>query len=780
MTQLATQPVSSTGPRAPQIALVGNPNTGKSALFNRLTGARQRVGNYPGLTIEKKVGALKLDAMGSTANVIDLPGLYSLAALSPDERVVLEVLLGHVPGTRRPDLIVCVLDATNLRRNLFLATQVAEVGLPMVIALNMWDEAETKQLRVDVGALSARLGVPVVATAAAKGQGVEELKAAMSDALKRQPKMQCVAWPRPVEDAIHKLHKGLDGLTNRAIDITEAQRLLFDMESSLADELHLSEGEQQPLLKAAREEIRHGGYDPAHVETAVRYPWIDNLLVGLNEPPGQPRRGKSESIDDLLTHRVFGLTIFMAVMYVVFQSIYTLAGPFMDGIEYVFGALGETVGAWFEGSPILQSMMVDGVIAGVGGVLVFLPQIVILFFFITLLEDVGYMPRAAFLMDRLFGWCGLSGKSFVPMLSSFACAVPGIMSARTLAEPKARLTTILVCPLMSCSARLPVYVLLIGAFIEPVYGASVAGITLFAMHFVGLAIAIPVAFIMNRLVLRGRRTPFVLEMPPYRIPTMRDVSWRVYGRAKEFVVRAGTIIFALSILIWAMCYFPRSEDVATTTTARIVSEVATERGVSAEAAEKIVFGDEELAGTLDAELLASPDMFKTMMQMIRSGRAQQAWGDGDFQTHIEQAIDAAYLEQSIMGRLGQSVQPVFAPAGFDWKITVGVLSSFPAREVIISTLGIVYSLGADVDEEDSGLRSAMEASKWPDGKPVFTPIVAIAVMVFFALCSQCAATLVAIARESNWKWAVFSFVYMTVLAWVGAVVVYQVGTAWFA
>ena len=780
MTQLATQTGTSPTTHAPQIALVGNPNTGKSALFNRLTGSRQRVGNYPGLTIEKKVGALRLDEQGNNANVVDLPGLYSLAAISPDEWVVLEVLLGHVPGTLRPDLVVCVLDATNLRRNLFLATQVAEVGLPMVLALNMWDEAEEKKLRVDVEALSARLGVPVVPTVASKGRGVDELKAAITDALARKPKMQCIAWPKPVDDAVHTLHKALDGQTSRNIDVTEAQRLLFDTESSLADELGIAVGERMKHVETAREAIRHGGYDPAHVETAVRYPWIDNLLAGLTEPPGEPKRARSESIDDLLTHRVFGLVIFMAVMYVIFQSIYTLAGPFMDGIENVFGWIGDHVGVWFENSPILHSLIVDGVIAGVGGVLVFLPQIVILFFFISLLEDVGYMPRAAFLMDRLFGWCGLSGKSFVPMLSSFACAIPGIMSARTLAEPKARLTTILVCPLMSCSARLPVYVLLIGAFIEPVYGATVAGITLFAMHFVGLAIAIPVAFIMNRLVLRGRRTPFVLEMPPYRVPTMRDVTWRVYGRAKEFVIRAGTIIFALSILIWAMSYFPRPAEVEVTATARVVGEVAADRGVTEVAATKAIFGDEEAAKALESHVAAAPDTLAAVKEAVRDGRALEAFGSGSLAAHVEQVVEAAYLEQSIMGRLGQAVQPVFAPAGFDWKITVGVLSSFPAREVIISTLGIVYSLGADVDEEDAGLREAMESSTWADGTPVFNPTVAIAIMVFFALCSQCAATLAVIAKETNWKWAVFSFVYMTVLAWVGAVAVYQVGTAFFA
>ena len=739
----------SAGVRPLQIALVGNPNTGKSAMFNRLTGARQRVGNYPGLTIEKKLGTLRLDdvpgAAVASVDVIDLPGLYSLAALSPDERVVLEVLMGHVPGTSRPDLVVCVLDATNVKRNLFLTTQVAEVGLPMVIALNMWDAAEAQRLRVDVQALSARLGVPVVTTVASKGKGIDDLKKAIVQALEARPRMQTLPWPRPVDDAVATLHQAIAGQTRRAVDLVETRRLLFDMDSALADELGISAAEQHRHLTAAREQIRHGGYDPGHVETAVRYAWLDTLLDGLSEqaPASAGKRPYSESIDDLLTHRGLGMLIFLGIMYVVFQSIYTLAGPFMEWIDGSFGALGEMAGGWLESTPMLRSLVVDGVIAGVGGVLVFLPQIVILFIFISLLEDAGYMPRAAFLMDRLFGWCGLSGKSFVPLLSSYACAVPGIMAARTLQEPKARLTTVLVAPLMSCSARLPVYVILIGAFIEPRYGETVAGFTLFLMHFVGLAVAIPVAFVLNRLVLRGKRTPFVLEMPPYRVPTFRDVFWRVYSRAKEFVVRAGTVIFAMSIVIWAMCYFPHGEEVRTQVVAQHAAEVATKKGVTAAEAQAMIDADEELGA------------------------------------HVEREVDAAYREQSIMGRLGKAVQPIFAPAGFDWKITVGVLSSFPAREVIISTLGIVYSLGEDVDEEDEGLRAAMAASTWPDGSKVFTPVVAVAVMVFFALCSQCMATLVAISRESNWKWAVFSFVYMTTLAWAGAVLVYQVGSRVF-
>jgi len=714
-----------------QIALVGNPNTGKSALFNRLTGARQRVGNYPGLTIEKKLGLMRLD--DRDVEVLDLPGLYSMAALTADERVVLDVMTGHMRGTRRPDLVVCVLDASNLRRNLFLTTQLAEVGLPMVIALNMWDEAETRRLRVDVSELGQRLGVPVVPTIASRGIGVDRLKQVIARALTQRPTMRRVDWPTPVDEALQDLRAALEVPGQRSLTDVELRRLLLDVDSSLADDLAIPLDERERRIDLARERVRSAGYEPAHLEAAVRYAWLDRLLDRLAESGAARRRRFSESIDDLLTHRVAGPLVFVAIMYVMFQSIYTLATPFMDAIEALFATAGAWVGAGLGSTPVLRSLVVDGLIAGVGGVLVFLPQIAILFLFIALLEDAGYMPRAAFLMDRLFGWCGLSGKSFVPLLSSYACAVPGIMATRTIQEPKARLTTILVCPLMSCSARLPVYVLLIGAFIEPVYGATLAGLTLFAMHFVGLAVAIPVAFVLNRIVLRGRRTPFLLEMPPYRVPQLRDIGWRVFGRAREFVVRAGTVILAMSIVIWALCYFPRSD---------VVREGVLER--------------QGIAQTIPRDAVAAVVPPET-----------------------SRAIEAAYLEQSYMGRFGQAVQPLFAPAGFDWKITVGVLASFPAREVIISTLGILYNLGAEVDEQSTGLAAALQGARRPDGHSVFSPIVAIAIMVFFALCSQCMATLVTIAREASWRWAAFSFAYMTVLAWAGAVVVYQVGTAIF-
>ncbi|MGF1451293.1 MAG: ferrous iron transporter B, partial [Opitutales bacterium] len=467
---------------------------------------------------------------------------------------------------------------------------------------------------------------------------------------------------------------------------------------------------------------------------------LDNITLKSDEEA--PRSG--ESIDELLCHRWFGLGFFFALMFAVFYSIYTLAGPFMDGIEGFFGWLGGLASPLLEGAPMLRSLVVDGIIGGVGGVVVFLPQIFILFFFIGLLEDTGYMARAAYLMDKLFSWCGLNGKCFIPLLSSYACAIPGILSARTIDDPKARLATILVAPLMSCSARLPVYVLFIAAFVQPVYGEFVAGLTLFLMHFVGLAVAAPLVWVLNRFVLKTPPQPFLLEMPRYRVPRVKDLVLRMWLQGREFLVNAGTVIFAFSIIIWALLYFPHPDGLPDDVTAEFVEETAAEQNVAPASIVSQLEEDEELAATLDNR------------------------------------IAGAYLEQSLLGRFGQFVQPVFAPAGFDWKLTVGVLASFPAREVIISTLGIIYNLGSEVDEESIGLREKLENARWERGdragQPVYTIPVAVALMVFFALCMQCGATVATIARETSWGWAAFSFFGNTAVAWVAAVVCYQVGS----
>lgn len=724
-----------------RIALIGNPNTGKTSLFNILTGMRQRVGNYSGVTVEKKTGLWRLPN-GQEVELIDLPGTYSLSASSLDERVAVDVMTGHGMEGAAPDLIVVVVDVENLRRNLFLASQASELGVPMVIALNCWDVAEKKGLQIDSKLLAQRLGVPVVPTIAKRKSGTVELAKAVESAIETRPHLVRPQWPEPVRKAIRTLHQEFVEKRGEHLREGELQRLLFDRQSAVRERLKTPASEHAPIIQSVREQLYKDGFQPDAAESNLRFRFLNPLLNDvLERQAAMKHRSKSESIDQLLLHKFWGLLVFVGMMYIVFQSVYTWAGPAMDWIEGAIGWVQGLAANALVATPMLQSLVVDGIIGGVGAFLVFLPQILVLFFFISLLEASGYMARAAFLMDKLFQWCGLNGKSFVPLLTSFACAIPGIMAARTINDNKARLITIMVAPLMSCSARLPVYLLLIGAFIEPRYGPNVAAATLFAMHFVGALVAAPIAWLLNKTVNKGRPPiPFVMELPHYRVPQVKLTLYRMYESGKEFVVRAGTVIFAMTIIIWALLYFPRPKTLEQEVTAEYIGQI-TEGPMS------------EISGQIELD------------------EAQAS--------RLERRIAARYLEQSYMGRFGKFVQPVFAPAGYDWKITVGVLASFPAREIIISTLGIIYSLGGEVDEESDDLRTTLRNAKWESGpragEPVFNIPVALSIMVFFALCMQCGATLAVIAKELNWWWSTGSFFALTALAWVAAVVVYQVG-----
>jgi ferrous iron transport protein B len=726
------------------VALIGNPNTGKTSLFNALTGLKQRVGNYSGVTVEKKFGNWVINE-DLEVQLIDLPGTYSLSAASLDERIAVDVLAGRVEGLPSPDLIVVVVDVENLQRNLFLASQAAELNVPMVIALNCWDIAEKKGLQIDCKLLEQRLGVPVVPTVANRKRGANELANAVERAIKTRPMMTRPHWPEAVYSALSKLKEEFVKQRGESLRDGELQRLLFDRNSAVCERLKTPAQEYQPILKTIRQQLYADGYNPDAAESLLRFRFLNPLLNDIIERQAAlKKRSKTESVDQLLLHRFWGLIVFVGMMYVVFQSVYTWAGPFMSLIEGATGYAQNFASEGLSHTPMLQSLVVDGVIGGVGAFVVFLPQILILFLFIALLEESGYMARAAFLMDKLFQWCGLNGKSFVPLLSSYACAVPGILAARTINDPKARLITILIAPLMSCSARLPVYLLLIGAFVEPRYGPAIAGATLFAMHFVGALVAAPMAWFLNQTLNRGKRAkPFLMELPPYRAPRFKSMLWRMYESGKDFVIRAGTVIFAMTIIIWALLYFPRSAEIEQEVTNAFISEVT---------------GNSQ-SETIDYDM---------------TSEAAEA---------LAKRVDAAYLEQSYMGRFGKFMQPIFAPAGYDWKITVGVLASFPAREVIISTLGITYALGGEVDEESGDLRDTLTQAKWEHGpragEAVFNLPVALSIMVFFALCMQCGATLAVIAKELHWGWAAASFFSLTAIAWVAAVATYQLSSIFF-
>lgn len=692
---LESAPPSTSPVAAPSIALIGNPNTGKSTLFNRLTGARQRVGNYPGVTVARRSGEMRLGSL--KVEVIDLPGAYTLASGSPDERITCDVLTGRKGPA--PALAICTVNATHLQRGLFLACQAADFGVPLVVVINFMDEAESQGIALDCKRLSEALGVPVAPISARHGDGLRELEDILKKALKEPPRAALPAWSSEVDQAVAHIAARLPHAEQ--FSPPELRRMLFDNDSAFLDLTGVPRPDRQGLLAGARAELK--AHHPMLYESTVCHAFLASALEGVVSHRRPLAPGITHRLDRLLTHGFFGLLIFAGLMFLVFQSIYSLATPAMDAIDAGTGWLSETVGARLDHLPVFHSLVCDGIIAGVGGVVIFLPQIFLLFFFISLLEDTGYMARAAFLMDKLFGWCGLNGKSFVPLLSSYACAIPGLYATRTIEDPKARLLTILIAPLMSCSARLPVYLLMIGAFVAPTYGAAVAALTLFAFHVLGLAVALPIAWISNRWLLKIRAQPFVLEMPPYRFPALRDTLWRVWLGGKDFLQRAGGIILALSVLIWALLSFPRSAD---------------------------------------------------------------------------QQDTALQVENSYLGRAGQAIQPVFAPAGFDWKITIGVLASFPAREVIVSTLGIIYRLQEDPGDDPTPLIKALQKETWTSGpragQPVFTLATALSIMVFFALCMQCASTLAVTSREAGARYAVIMFAYMTTLAWLGAVITFQV------
>ncbi len=678
---------SSTKSFQKRVALVGNPNAGKTTLFNALTGSKQKIANYPGVTVEQ-VSAL-LESDGVSAEFIDVPGLYSLDAVSEDEAVAVSVI-----HDKTIDLIVCVIDGSNLERNLFIYTQICALKKPIMVAVTMVDRVESKGEKIDITKLSKLLGCRVVPIVGHKEKGIALLKEAIFQELKNP------TITGPVIDRTEAILPLKDRLNRMGFDLSVDELKAKIQEGEPAFEHYFDQfPELRPDFLLAKEGLER------HLDPSARYGWTSKVQKDVVSLIKKPLRAVSttDRLDLILTHRVFGLAIFVSVMYLVFLSIYTFSQPAMDLIQNGFSALGKGLGGALEGSPILKSLVVDGIVGGIGSVLVFLPQILVLFFFIALLEGTGYLARAAFLMDRLLGWCGLNGRAFIPLLSSFACAIPGIMAARVMPDAKSRLATILVAPLMSCSARLPVYMLLIGAFIEPRFGPFWAGFTLFAMHFLGFALAIPVVFFINRKILKGKRLPFLLELPPYQVPKWKDIVIAMMTRGKVFVTTAGTTILVMSVIIWAAGYFPRYKVPPET--------------------------KPEVAAQLQ-------------------------------------------LEHSILGTFGKGIEPVFKPLGFDWRISTAILSAFPARETVVPSLGILFSLGNDDEKLEKKLTKKLSEAKWPDGKPLFTAWTAVGLMVFFALCAQCFSTLATVRRETNsrkWPWIMFG--YMTAFAYIGALIV---------
>jgi ferrous iron transport protein B len=604
-------------------AIAGNPNSGKTTIFNQLTGLRQKVANYPGVTVEKVAGKVRVN--GSECTLIDLPGTYSIHPRSPEEKIACEVLCGLRPDVPPPRGVICVVDGTNLERNLYLALQIRDIGLPMLLVLNMADEVNARGGKFDLQKLSQKLAVPVISTIGKKGVGLGEILRFLAK------------------------HGNGNG-TREAIPL------------------------RVPPSTPSPQEVR-SRYRATHEALATAQ------VQALSDSPLQ------RAIDHVVMHPVWGTLLFCIVVVVVFQSVFAWAKPLMDGIEAAFHWLGGQVQG-HVGNPLLRSLLVDGVIAGVGSVLTFLPQIFILFFFIALLEDSGYMARAAFLMDKVMKRIGLQGKSFLPLLSSYACAIPGIMACRTIENKNDRIATMMIAPLMTCSARLPVYTLLIAAFVpqNKVLGnfLSLPTLVLLGLYGLGLAVAAVVAALLKSSVLKSKGSPFILELPPYRVPNARTVFNCMWNRSRLFVRRAGTVILGISLILWALASFPQTGN----------------------------------------------------------------------------------IQHSFAGMIGHFIEPAIRPLGFDWRIGIGLITSFAAREVIVSSLSTIYN----VQGGDTGLTLVQTV------RQQMTPLTAVSLMVFFALACQCMSTLAVVKRETNgWRWAIFLFTYMSALAYICSLVVYQGG-----
>ena len=653
----------------PLFALVGNPNCGKTTVFNALTGLRQKVANYPGVTVEKKVGEC-FSQHGKLLRVIDLPGAYSLNARSPDEAVLRDVLLGRRDDTPRPDAVICVVDAANLERNLYLVTQVLELGLPTIVVLNMMDVAEGKQWRLNVPALAERLGVPVIPMQATAGKGLVELKIAMSRADLPAAKWHSAPLPEEVRAELAATRDVLarSGAVHRDATLLEPLYLLSDHDPShygIADADFSQIVQHRDALERS-----FPGWEDRLVND--RYAVVEELCKGVLRRPENDPETLTDRLDRFFLHPVFGFASFLVVMTVLFYLVFSVAEGPMGWIEGVFSSLASAVsGSMAEGD--LRSLITEGAIPGVAGVLVFLPQILILFFFIGLMEDTGYMARIAFIMDWLMSKVGLNGKSFLPLLSSYACAVPGIMATRTIASPKDRLITILVAPLASCSARLPVYTLLIAAMMpsDQVSALVKAGLMI-SMYALGTGGAFFFAWLFNRTLMRGASSPMILEMPEYKLPALRTVLLHVWERAWLFVRRAGSVILGISILIWAASTYPKSD---------------------------------------------SPD-------------------------------PSVRLENSIAGRAGHFIEPVIKPLGYDWKIGIGLIGSFAAREVFNSTMSVIYAVESE-DDDIQPLRDSLRDERWDDGRPVYTPLVCMSLMIFYVFAMQCVSTIAIVRRETN-------------------------------
>jgi ferrous iron transport protein B len=738
---VAHQPQVSAGPTVARVVLTGNPNSGKTTLFNSLTGLRAKVGNYAGVTVERKEGRMVGSSRANPVTILDLPGTYSLSPQSLDEQISRDVLLRRLPEVPPPDLVIVVVDASNLERNLYYATQVLELGYKTMLALNMIDVAEQNGHQIDLERLSSELNAPVFPIVASNGQGVAALRQAILES-PRDPEANphrqfFCSLPEPLEKEVDQLGNLLDSFANgharsaraEALLLLTDQRMLANSADHYPRAVHEAASSASARLRSIGEEWRG-----EIIES--RYSRISAILQDVVCENLTYRETLSDKLDRVLTHKLWGMVIFVGIMAVMFQSIFTVAQIPMEAIEVGISWLGGAVGRLIPPGD-LNSLLADGVIAGVGAVVMFLPQILLLFLFIGLLEDTGYMARAAFLMDRLMSKVGLHGKSFIPMLSSFACAIPGIMATRTIETPKDRLATIMVAPLMSCSARLPVYALLIAACIPNVkvlgfFGLQ--GLTMLSMYLLGIVAALFMAWLFKRTLLRGEPPLLIMELPPYKKPMPKLVLRHMWERSQIFLRRAGTVILGISILLWFLASYPRNHAVDNEFSLKRQAIISSERALDQSAADQL--------------------------------------------NDLEREARGEKLRRSFAGHIGRLIEPAIAPLGFDWKIGIGIVASFAAREVFVSTMSTVYNVGQpdDTDQGPRTLAQTLREQSRPDGSTLYTPLTGLTLMVFYVFALQCVSTVAVVRRETNsWRWPLFQWLYMGVMAWVLAFLTFQGG-----
>ncbi len=708
----------------PHIALVGNPNSGKSSLFNQLTGLKQKVGNFPGVTVDKKTGISRLsDTL--TAEIIDLPGTYSLFPKSPDERVVTDILLNPA-STLRPDVVVVVVDASNLKRNLLLYTEVKDLGLPVILALNMLDMAESQGLRINQVLLSRKLHAPVLGINARTGKGIDLLKAELAKALSLKSASSGALEPKPAENGFQFVEAAA-----YAPELVGRIRGRFGIENDYAAYQYAHQGEAASFLQHDDKRQLHSwrqelGFEDKPLqarETVARYETIRHIV----DEAVQSRSTKttadtfSGKLDKVLLHPVWGVVVFLGILLLIFQAIFAWAQVPMDLIDAGIARLTE----WLHGTlpqSKLVDLLADGLIAGMGGILIFIPQIAVLFAFIAILEESGYMARVVFLMDRLMRSFGLNGRSVVPLISGVACAVPAIMATRTIDNRKERLITILVTPLMSCSARIPIYTILIGLVVPKITLLGVLnlqGVALMGMYLLGFVAALVSAVVMKWVLKTKERSFLIMELPDYRMPRWGNVGITILEKVKAFVWEAGKVIIAISVVLWVLSSYGPGNQM------QEAAERASSRYASAE-------------------------------ESIRENR-----------------VASAQLEASYAGHFGKFIEPAIRPLGYDWKIGIALLSSFAAREVFVGTLSTIYSIGSS-DEDTDTIREQLQQEINPyTGGPMYTPAMAFSLLIFYAFAMMCMSTLAVVHRETKgWKWPLIQFFYMSGLAYLSAWIVY--------